>query len=212
VYLGVSGIAMGVLGASALGTSDAPLFDAGAVFLGRWNTPLILFAAVTSIGTSINGIYLTFTRFLFAMGRDGVFPSAFARIHPRWATPHVAVTAVFALAALGLLLPTSLVFLFPAVTVPTLLKYISICWSAWRLADRNPELLAGARFRLGRVAVRRWSGTGILCGSALVVAGLGADRRPYAMLAVWLALGYLFWVVRGQRMSGSRHSKLRMLP
>jgi APA family basic amino acid/polyamine antiporter len=76
VYVSVSSVALGVLGAPALGASDAPLLDAGARFLGRWNAPLIIVAAVASISTSINAIYLTFTRFLFAMGRDGVLPSA----------------------------------------------------------------------------------------------------------------------------------------
>lgn len=207
VYLGVSGVALGTLGATALGASDAPLFDAGTVFLGRWNTPLILFAAVASIGTSINAIYITFTRFLFAMGRDGVFPAAFARIHPRWATPHVAVTAVFALAVAGLLLPTSLVFLFLSVTIPTVLKYISSSLSAWRLVDHFPDLHAGAQFRLSRTAVKRWSGAGMVLGTLLVAAGTGADQRPYAVLTVWFAVGCLYWVVRGDRVSRSMRTR-----
>ncbi len=209
VYLGVSGIALGTLGATALAASDAPLFDAGAVFLGRWNTPLILVAAVASIGTSLNAIYITFARFLFAMGRDGVFPAALARIHPRWSTPHVAVTVVFALAVAGLLLPTSLVFLFLAVTVPTLLKYISTCWSAWRLVDHHPVLHAGARFRLSRIAVKRWSAAGIVFGIAIIAAGAGADRRLYAVLAVWIAAGCVYWVMLGDRASRSMRA-LRM--
>src|SRR5205085_8272052 len=143
--------------------SGAPLFDAGARFLGKWNTPLVIVAAVAAISTSINAIYLTFTRFLFAMGRDGVLPPAFARIHPRWATPHISVVAVFALGVAGLLLPSSLVFLFLAVSIPTTLKYISNCWSAWRLVDQHPDLHARAQFALSRAAVKRWSGAGILC-------------------------------------------------
>ena len=203
VYLAVSSVALGVLGAGPLGGSDAPLFDAGSRFLGRWNTPLIIFAAVASIGTSINAIYLTFTRFLFAMGRDGVLPAAFALVHPRWGTPHVAVTSVFLLGVCGLMLPSSLVFLFLAVSIPTMLKYLSNCWSAWRLVDHHPELHARAHFALSRTAVKAWSAAGILCGLVLIVSGIGADWRPYAVLGVWLAVGCLYWVARGQRMSGS---------
>ncbi|MCX5766037.1 MAG: amino acid permease [Gemmatimonadetes bacterium] len=209
VYLSVSGVALGALGATALGTSDAPLFDAGAVFLGRWNTPLILVAAVASIGTSINAIYITFARFLFAMGRDGVFPAALAKIHPRWSTPHVAITAVFVLAVIGLLLPTSLVFLFLAVTIPTLLKYISTCWSAWRLVDQHPALHAAAHFRLSRRAVKLWSAAGIVFGVLIIAAGAGADRRLYAVLAVWIAAGCVYWVMLGDRASRSMRA-LRM--
>jgi APA family basic amino acid/polyamine antiporter len=205
VYVSVSSVALGVLGAPALGTSDAPLFDAGARFLGRWNKPLIIIGAVASISTSINAIYITFTRFLFAMGRDGVLPSAFARIHPRWDTPHVAVIAVFLLGVSGLLLPSSLVFLFLAVGIPTTLKYISNCWSAWRLVDRHPDLHERAHFKLSRSAVKWWSGAGILCGLFVIVAGWEADWRPYAILGAWFALGCIFWLVRGQRVSRSMH-------
>jgi APA family basic amino acid/polyamine antiporter len=203
VYVSVSSVALGVLGGTALGASDAPLFDAGAKFLGSWNTPLVIVAAVAAISTSINAIYITFTRFLFAMGRDGVLPAAFARIHPQWETPHVAVIAVFVLGVAGLLLPSSLVFLFLAVGIPTTLKYISNCWSAWRLVDNHPDLHARARFALSTSAVKRWSAAGIACGLFVIVAGWTADWRPYAILGVWFVIGTAYWLGRGQRVSRS---------
>ena len=172
---------------------------------------IVVYVAVSSValrvlgagalGTSVNAIYLTFTRFLFAMGRDGVLPAPLARVHPRWGTPHVAVTTVFVLAIAGLLLPSSLVFLFLAVSIPTMLKYLSNCWSAWRLVDHYPDLRARAHFALSRGAVKAWSIAGILCGLVLIAAGLGADWRPYAVLGVWFVIGCLYWVARGQRMS-----------
>jgi basic amino acid/polyamine antiporter, APA family len=203
VYVSVSSVALGVLGGHALGASTAPLFDAGARFLGAWNTPLVIVAAVASISTSINAIYLTFTRFLFAMGRDEVLPAVFARVHPRWGTPDVAVITVFAAGVLGLLLPSSLVFLFLAVSIPTTLKYVSNCWSAWRLVENHPELHARAKFQLSRSAVKAWSAAGIACGLFVIVAGWEADWRPYAILGAWFVLGCAFWVVRGQKASRS---------
>jgi len=203
VYVSVSSVALGVLGGPALGASTTPLLDAGAKFLGRWNTPLIIIAAAAAISTSINAIYITFTRFLFAMGRDGVLPDAFGRIHPRFATPDVAVIAVFVLGVAGLMLPSSLVFLFLAVGIPTTLKYISNCWSAWRLVDRHPELRERAKFQLSKGAVKAWAGAGILCGIFVIVAGWTADWRPYAILGAWFAIGCLYWIARGQRVSRS---------
>lgn len=203
VYLLVSSVALGVLGAPALGASDAPLFDAGKHFLGAWNTPLMLIAAVASISTSINAVFLTFTRFLFAMGRDGVLPGAFARVHPKWGTPYVAVFAVFALGVAGLALPSGLVFLFLAISIPTTLKYVSNCWSAWRLVNHHPALHARAKFALSARAVKLWSGAGIVCGLGIIVAGIEADWRPYGILGAWFAIGCVYWLVRGQRMSRS---------
>jgi APA family basic amino acid/polyamine antiporter len=203
VYVSVSSVALGVLGGQALGDSNAPLFDAGKRFLGTWNTPLVIIAAVASISTSINAIYLTFTRFLLAMGRDGVFPPIVARIHPRWGTPDVAIITVFIVGVLGLLLPSSLVFLFLAVSIPTTLKYVSNCWSAWRLVDAHPELRERAKFQLSRSAVKAWSGAGIVCGLVVIVAGWEADWRPYAILGGWFVLGCAFWFIRGQKVSRS---------
>jgi APA family basic amino acid/polyamine antiporter len=201
VYVSVSTVALGVLGSPALAGSNAPLFDAGGAFLGRLNTPVILVAAVASIGTSINAIYLTFTRFLFAMGRDGVLPASFAKIHPRWQTPHVAVATVLLLGAAGLLLPSNLVFLFLAVSVPMMLKYVSACWSAWRLVEQHPELHATARFALSARAVKAWSAAGIVFGLVLLGAGLTADWRPYAILAAWFGVGCVYWVSHGRGLS-----------
>ena len=206
VYVAVSSVALGVLGAPALGASNTPLFDAGERFLGRWNSPLIIVAAVAAIGTSLNAIYMTFTRFLFAMGRDGVFPETFARVHPKWGTPHVAVIAVFLLGCVGLLLPSSLVFLFLAVTIPTLLKYLSNCWSAIRLVNDHPELHQRAKFALSAGAVRAWAWAGIVAVIVLLVAGVTADWRPYAILGGWFIVGVGYWLVRGQYASRGMQS------
>jgi len=202
-YFAVSAVALGVLGAPALAASQAPLLDAGNVFLGRWATPLILGTAIAAIGTSINAIFMTFTRFLFAMGRDGVLPAALASVHPRWGTPHVATTVAFGCSLLGLLLPSSLVFLFLAVNIPTMLKYLSNCWSAERLVTNHPELRERARFRLGRRAVKAWSYTGIAFALIIIAAGVEADWRPYAILAGWAVVGTAYWLLRGRRTSRS---------
>lgn len=207
VYLSVSLVALGILGPGSLSTTETPLYDAGEFFLGRWNTWLIVVGAVASIGTAMNAVYITFTRFLFAMGRDGVLPEVFGRIHPRWGTPHVAVLAVFLIACTGLFLPSSLVFLFLAVGIPTTLKYLCNCWSAWRLVDHHPDLHKRAKFRLSRSAVRGWAGLGIVLALVIIAGGLTADWRPYAILGVWFVLGTVYWVVRGQRVSLSMQAR-----
>jgi len=199
VYLAVSSVTLGVLGAPALAGSDAPLIDAGSHFLGALNKPLIIFAAVASISTSINAIFMTFTRFLFAMGRDGVLPSALGKVHAKWQTPHVATTVVFACSVAGLLLGTNLVFLFLAVNIPTMLKYFSNCWSAVRLAKYHPTLHAEAKFRLSKRAVAVWGYAGMALALAIIAVGVTTDWRPYAILAVWAVVGTAYWLSARRR-------------
>lgn len=195
VYLAVSSVALGVMGAPALAASDAPLIDAGAHFLGAFNLPLVILAAVTAISTSINAVFMTFTRFLFAMGRDGILPTALAHVHPRWQTPHVATTVVYGCSLLGLFLGTDLIFLFLAVNIPTMLKYFSNCWSALRLSTRHPELHAEAKFRIGKQAIGRLAAFGMLLALGIIAVGVDTDWRPYAILLVWGMVGTIYWLL-----------------
>lgn len=196
VYLAVASVALGAVGATELGTSKTPLLDAAQVIMGPVATPIIVLAAVLAIGKSLNGIFMVFSRSLYAMGKAGALPAVFARVHPRFRTPYVACLAVFACACAGLLLPTELTFLFLAVNVPTLLKYACVCLSADRVITRHPELATRARFPLSHRAVRICAYLGMATAGAILLLGLGADWRPYAALAAWGAVGAVVYVAR----------------
>ncbi len=199
IYLAVAVAAVSVLGADALGSSEAPLLDLANATLGDWGQPLILASATVAIGTSLNAISLIFSRYLFAMGRSGVLPRALARVHPRWGTPWVAVTVVFALCLLGLLMPLNLVFLFLAVNIPTLLKYGATCVAAARVVSGHAGIYTGAHFKLPPVAMRLWAWAGAACALVVIALGLKADWRPYAVLGIWAVLGIAWYLLRRRR-------------
>lgn len=207
LYVMVSIVALGVLGTPRLEASGAALFDAGQVPLGRWNAPLLVITAAAAIGTAINATILIFTRFLFAMGRDGALPAVLAKIHPRWGTPYVAVIVVFLCGTLSLFFPPSLLFLFLAMNLPAMLKYLGNCLAALRLVDRYPALHERAKFKLSRRAVKAWSYTGIVCAVVILVSGLKADWRPYAILGIWGALGSAYWFSRARHVSKSMQTR-----
>jgi APA family basic amino acid/polyamine antiporter len=202
IYLAVAIAALSVLGAARLGASEAPLLDLANASLGGLGRPLILVGATVAIGTSLNAISLIFSRYLYAMGRSGVLPAALARVHPRWGTPWVAVTVVYALCLVGLLMPLNLVFLFLAVNIPTLLKYGATCVAAVRVVRRNPGVYAGARFKLPPAAMQGWAWAGVACAGAVILLGLEADWRPYAVLGGWALVG-LAWYALRQRRAGT---------
>lgn len=194
LYLMVAAVAIGVMGAPALASSEVPILDTARRFMGPWATPLIVTAAVLAIGKSMNAIFLIFSRSLYAMGRTGMLPSVLARVHPRWGTPHVACLLVFMLCVGGLLLPMSLTFLFLAVSIPTLLKYVSTSVCVARVARMFPEIHEQATFRFSRPAMIRWGWAGTSSALAVIAAGLTADWRPYAVIAVWAAIGAIYYV------------------
>ena len=192
LYLAVGFVALGVLGGDALGASDAPILDAAKRFMGPTATPLIVLAAVLSIGKSLNALFAMFSRSLYAMGVSGMLPRALGRVHPRWQTPHVALFAVFLLGCAGLLLPMELTFLFLAVNIPNLIKYGSICLVAARVVDRYPDLYDAAAFKLGHRAMRLLGYAGTACATILIFVGLEADWRPYLLLLVWMLCGWCY--------------------
>lgn len=199
VYGLVAVTALGLIGPERLAASSAPLLEAAKVPLGIAAVPLIVGAACMSIFKSMNAAALVFTRSLFAMGRSGALPAMFGAVHPRFGTPHRAVLLGYAAAMCGLLLPSSLIFLLLAVNVPTMLKYLACSLSAARVATHHPEIHSRSRVRLSPRKVAAISYAGALV--ALVIAGLGieADARPYLLVGGWLAIGILYWFVRGRR-------------
>ena len=202
VYGLVAATALGLVGPDVLAKSKAPLLDAAKVALGDLAVPLIVGAACVSIFKSMNAAALTFSRSLFAMGRNGALPRAIGQVHPRFGTPHRAIMLGYVCAMTGLLLPPSLVFLLLAVNVPTMLKYMACSYSATVVARRHPEIHARARVRLapGRIVVVGYAG--VVCALAIAAFGIEADYRPYLLVGGWMVLGLIYWFLKGRHDSG----------
>jgi amino acid transporter len=67
---------------------------------------LTLGAALSVLGTNNNTI-LSGPRYLYALAETGALPSVFARVHPRWRTPYVAILTQSAIAAALMLTGTA---------------------------------------------------------------------------------------------------------
>ncbi|HYN82845.1 MAG TPA: amino acid permease [Gemmatimonadaceae bacterium] len=89
VYVLVQVVSIGTL--PGLATSDRPLADAAGVFLGSTGAYLITIGALISTSGTLNAGILFTSRVPFALAEQGQLPSALARIHPRFRTPHVAI-------------------------------------------------------------------------------------------------------------------------
>jgi APA family basic amino acid/polyamine antiporter len=193
VYTTVAATALGLIGPDKLATSAAPLLDAAQASMGNLAAPVILTAAVVAILKTLNATALVFSRAMFAMGRAGALPSALGDIHPRFGTPHKALLVAYIAAMLGLLLPSSLTFLLLAVNIPTMLKYMSSSLSAVQIARNHPAIYARAKFQPSRGMVIALGSLGVVAGLLILIAGIGADARPYAMIGGWAVIGLVYW-------------------
>ena len=91
IYVIVVLVMMGGVHYTELSGTDVPFVFAAERLFGEWGR----WAAVTAaIMASLSAFSITLgasARVLFALGRDGHFPPAFARLHPRFRTPHLAL-------------------------------------------------------------------------------------------------------------------------
>ena len=91
LYLIISISAMGAMNQNDLANSTAPITDIISKVLNLGNLSIIsVFISISVLGTSL-GWLLSTARVSFAAGEDGVFPKIFARIHPKYGTPHISL-------------------------------------------------------------------------------------------------------------------------
>jgi APA family basic amino acid/polyamine antiporter len=135
-------------------------------------------------------------RIFFAMARDGLLPTWFGRVHPRFRTPSTGtvVTGVSA-ALIGGLFPVGL--LGHLVSIGTLAAFVTVCIGILVLRRTRPDL--PRPFRTPAPWFTCIAGA-LVCG--LMMASLGL--ATWIRLVVWTAIGVLVYA-----MYGYRHSCLR---
>jgi APA family basic amino acid/polyamine antiporter len=135
-------------------------------------------------------------RIFFAMARDGLMPTWFGRVHPRFRTPSTGtiVTGVTA-AIIGGLFPVGL--LGHLVSIGTLAAFVTVCIGVLVLRRRRPDL--PRPFRTPAPWFTCIAGA-LVCGLMMVSLG----PATWIRLVVWTVIGALVYVFYGYR-----HSCLR---
>lgn len=91
VYILLQTVTQGVLGADIAAFKEAPLSAVAEKIIGPVGATILLIAAAISCFGSIFSDVLATPRSLFAGANDGMFPKFLGRVHPKFATPHLAV-------------------------------------------------------------------------------------------------------------------------
>lgn len=89
IYTTVQLVAIGTI--PNLGGSPTPLADAGRILMGPIGGFLLTLGAVLSVLGTNNNTVLAGPRYLYALAQTGKLPRVFAKIHPTYRTPHVAI-------------------------------------------------------------------------------------------------------------------------
>ena len=124
VYCVVQFVVIGLV--PGVASVKAPVAQAFGAILGGPGVVLASLAAMVSIYGYATGTTLQSPRVLFSMAERGELPSVFARVHPRFRTPHVAIVA-YAVLALALALYGSFAWNATLSAIVRLLTYGLTC-------------------------------------------------------------------------------------
>jgi basic amino acid/polyamine antiporter, APA family len=100
LYLAVAAVAVGAIGATAMGDSAAPLRDAAGAFPQQWMVVVVSVGAVTAMAGVMLSQILGLSRMAFAMARRRDLPLFLAAVHPVHGVPGRAVLVIGLAAAL----------------------------------------------------------------------------------------------------------------
>jgi APA family basic amino acid/polyamine antiporter len=196
LYVGVSLVITGLTNYTGLDVPDPIYFALSTVQadLG-WLKFLVAVVAVFGLISVILFSLLGQVRILYAMGRDGLMPAAFARTSPRFKTPHVGTLWTGALAALTAgFVPLDI--LGELISIGTLLAFAIVC--AGIVVLRRTAPAAHRPFRTPWVPLVPV--LGVLCCITLM---FSLPNDTWLRLVIWLAIGLvIYWAY------GRRHSRL----
>jgi APA family basic amino acid/polyamine antiporter len=167
------------------------------VSMPNWMVGVVAFGSVVAHTAVLLVFQLGQPRIFFAMSRDGLLPPFFARVHPRFRTPHVAtiITGVFVgVAALF----SSLDEMVNLTNIGTLFAFMLVCIGIIILRVKDPN-----RERGFRVPGGPWF-LPLLGAVSCVFLAKYLPANSWWRFGIWLAVGMVVYFSYGYR-----HSRLR---
>jgi basic amino acid/polyamine antiporter, APA family len=166
----------------------------------NWMVGVVAFGSVVAHTAVLLVFQLGQPRIFFAMSRDGLLPKFFARVHPKYKTPHVGtiitgvgvgVTAMF----------TSLDAMVDLTNIGTLFAFILVCFGIMILRIKDPDRPRSFRVPGGPYLLP-------LLGVASCI-GLAIYLPPSSWwrFVKWFLVGIVFYAVYGYHHSGLRNRR-----
>lgn len=198
LYILVAGILTGMLPYTKL-NNPSPVSHAMLQIGLNWAATIISLGAICGLTTVLLVLIFGQSRVFFSMARDGLLPSVFSQVHPRFRTPYLATVIVGSLVAL-LAAFTPISVLAEMTNIGTLAAFILVAIAVWRLRYTQPDMQRGFRVPFVQVV----SPLAVITALVLI-----ANLAPITLLrfVVWLAIGFVVYFLYSRR-----HSNLENTP
>src|SRR4051812_18116786 len=160
-----------------------------------WAQALISAGALAGLTSVLLVFQLGQPRIFMAMARDGLLPGYFARIHPRFRTPHI-TTIWTGIAVGGVAMLTDIGSLADLTNIGTLFAFILVCLGVLVLRKKDPN--RRRPFRVPFVPIFPLLGV-FFCGALMLSLPIETWVRFFGWLAIGLAI-YFFYSIRHSRL------------
>jgi len=192
IYILVAIVLLGIVPYRDLNVADPLAVGIDATGI-RWLSPVIKVAALFGLFSTMLVNLLAQTRIFYSMSRDGLLPSVFATVHPRFRTPHLSTIMTGAIIAVvaGV---TPIGILGQLVSIGTLLAFVLVCIGIIVLRRTAPGI--PRPFRTPGVPWVPMLGA-IICLGQMI----GLPLATWERLVIWLAAGLVIYFTYSYRAS-----------
>jgi basic amino acid/polyamine antiporter, APA family len=167
------------------------------VSMPNWMVGVVALGSVIAHTAVLLVFQLGQPRIFFAMARDGLLPKFFAKVHPKFGTPHVS-TIITGLVVGLFSMFTTLEEMVDLTNIGTLFAFFLVCIGIIILRIKDPGRERPFRVPFGIV---------IPALGAVSCVGLAVYLPPSSWMRffAWLAIGLVFYFLYGYRHSRLRH-------
>ncbi len=177
----------------AISVASAPYAEAMTI-AGILGFPLIMLAAGVAFGgdfSTLNSSISVPPRYLFTMARDGAMPKVFAKVHPKYKTPYVAIVTLGVLTLL-LIATGSMIYIASLSLFADLFYYVIGIIACGFLRSRRPDLERPYKAPLIQVGVP-------ISAIIYLIMMTQLDREALLTGAVWCIVGLvIFFICQGK--------------
>ncbi|HZS06158.1 MAG TPA: amino acid permease [Blastocatellia bacterium] len=199
IYILVAGVMTGLKKYTAFAGDAAPIATAIAVINKPWLEALISAGALAGSTSVLLVFQLGQPRIFMAMARDGLLPQYFAKIHPRFRTPHITTIWTGVIVG-GVAMLTDIGSLADLTNIGTLFAFVLVCFGVIALRRTAPE--RKRPFRVPFVPVFPILGA-LFCLGLM----LSLPIETWYRFFIWLAVGLIIYFGYGVRNSRLRAGK-----